>query len=88
MSAGKLSPEEATRLVMSTDGPPHAEVVARVGPDVAWNAAARRFERVKVAPDLTATELAEAGVAEPVKPKGAGLSPGPASRSSRRRAKG
>ena len=66
--ADKLSPEEATRLVLDPDGPPHSEVVARVGPDVAWNASARRFERVKVPDDVTATELVEAGVAEPVKP--------------------
>lgn len=60
-----LSPEEATRLVLSPDGPPHADVVAAVGPDVAWNASARRFERVKV----STTDLAAAGLTEPVNPK-------------------
>ncbi len=80
--SGKLSPEEATRLVMSPDGPPHAEVVAAVGPDVAWNASARRFERVKMSEDVSTTDLAAAGLTEPVNPKPA--EPPPPARSRRK----
>ncbi len=58
-------------MVMDPDGPPHAEVVARVGPGIAWDASQRKFVKVTIDPETTATDLIEAGVAEPVNPKDA-----------------
>lgn len=63
--AAKLTAEQATALVMSVDGPPHAEVVARVGPGIAWDASQRKFVKVTIDPETTATDLLDAGVAEP-----------------------
>ncbi len=62
-----MTPERATELAMSGEMP-HAEIVAKLPSDVAWNAGARRFEKIKIRTDVTPTDLAAAGLTEPVNP--------------------
>ncbi len=65
-----MTPERATALAMSGEMP-HSEIVAQLPADVAWNAGARRFEKIQLRSDVTPTDLATAGLAEPANPKDA-----------------